>query len=159
MSGSPRVFYFGCWEQAGHYSFAPGGASVRYPLSERIERYGKDRVHLDGSLAPRRMKPYYGGGMTFVGSGDTEEKRRRIGYDSEEFPQGQFMRHVLDNGFTAIQWWDRQQGDSRGACNSTILMEGERTTEEMLAAAREHFPHVLERLEKAGITLVEVGVP
>lgn len=159
MSASPRVFYFGCWKQPGHYLFAPGGASVRHPLCDRIELYGGERIHLDGSLAPRRLRPYFGGGMTFSGSGKTRELRDRIGYNSEEFPQGQFMRHVLDNGFTAIQWWDRQQGDSRGACNSTILMEGEHTTEEMLAAAREHFPHVLERLEKAGIPLVEVGVP
>lgn len=69
---------------------------------------------------------------------------------------GQSLLHHLDTGFTAIQWWDRCQGDTRGACNSTVLLEGKHTAEEMLAALREHFPHVLANLEKAGVKLVEV---
>jgi len=78
---------------------------------------------------------------------------------ADEYPQGQFLRHELDNGFTVLQWWDRCQGDSRGACNSTILLEGKHTTEELLAALAEHFPHVLENLKRAGVELVEVSAP
>jgi hypothetical protein len=74
---------------------------------------------------------------------------------SEEYQQGQFLRHEL-LGFTALQWFDRCQGDIRGACNSTILLEGVHTSEEMLAALAEHFPHVLENLKRAGVELVEV---
>jgi hypothetical protein len=75
---------------------------------------------------------------------------------SGECPQGQFLRHVLPNGFTAIQWWDRCQGDGRGACNSTVLLEGTHTTPEMLEALYAHFPHVAENLKRAGVQLVEV---
>jgi hypothetical protein len=60
-------------------------------------------------------------------------------YETEECPQGQFLRHVLDSGYTAISWWDRTQYDKRGAINSTILLEGEHTSDEVLAAGREHF--------------------
>ncbi len=84
------------------------------------------------------------------------EQRQRITYDSTEFPQGQFLLHYLDTGYTAIQWWDRCQGDTRGACNSTVLLEGRHTAHEMLAALVKHLPHVLDNLTKAGIALVEV---
>jgi len=149
-----RVFFFGCWNQAGHFSWAPGGEYVR--RADAIEHYGGDRIHLDGTLAPRKMKTYYGGGLCWQGQGATQDKRNRIGYDSEEYPQGQFLRHDLDNGFTAIQWWDRCQGDTRSACNSTLLLEGKHTSEEMLAALKEHFPHIIKNLEQNGISLVEV---
>lgn len=149
-----RILFFGCWNQAEHFMWSPGGGSSRH--TDAIEYFG-DRIHLDGTLAPRKWKSsYYGVGLCWQAQGETQEKRQRIGYNSEEYPEGQFLRHVLSNGFTAIQWWDRHQGDSRGACNSTVLVEGDRTTEEMLAALAEHFPHVLGNLTRAGISLVEV---
>ena len=79
-----------------------------------------------------------------------------VGYHSEEYPQGHFLIHHLDNGFTAMAWWDGNQGDERGACNSTILLEGKHTAEEMRAALHEHFPHVEANLKKAGVKLVDV---
>jgi len=91
----------------------------------------------------------------FAATGLTPNERSSIGYRAQECPQGQFLLHVLDNGFTAIQWWDRCQGDTRGACNSTVLLEGQHTAEEVLAAAREHFPHVLENLERGGPPIPE----
>jgi hypothetical protein len=87
------------------------------------------------------------------------EDDRKLGWelrDSGECPQGQFLLHHGVHGYTLIQWWDRCQGDTRGACNSSILLEGDHTSEEMLAALREHFPHVLANLERAGVALVEV---
>lgn len=142
-------YFFGCWGQPGHYLVGPGGSYV--PSISKVTSYG-DHIHIDGSLAPR-MKD---GRVTWVGSGATPRDRELITSYSAELPQGQFMLHWLDNGFTAIQWWDRQQGDMRGACNSTVLLEGIHNVETMLAAARQHFPSVLENLKKAGIELVEV---
>ena len=47
-----KVFYFGCWNEAGHFLHAPGGHRLyRNP----VEYYG-DHVHLDGTLAPRRNR-------------------------------------------------------------------------------------------------------
>lgn len=130
------------------------------PERNKIEFYG-DRVHLDSTLAPRVHQPWYGadGFICWASKGKTQEERSRITYRSEECPQGQFLLHHLDNGFTAIQWWDRCQGDTRGACNSTILLEGEHDAATMLAALAEHFPHVLENLKKAGVELVEIKKP
>lgn len=147
-------FYFGCWNEAGHFLFAPGGRMVSWQESKKIDTYGPGH-HLDGSLAPRLDRA---GKIVWGGSAATVEEGVRIGHRSVEYPQGQFLRHVLPNGFTALSWWDRAQGDRRGACNSTILLRGERVTEEVLAAGRRHFPHVFINLEKAGIALVEVKV-
>lgn len=144
-----RCFFFGCWNEAGHYLWAPRAGNGPRDL----EYYG-NRVHLDGTLAPRRDRRT--GELCWSGNGITVDERRRIEFSSDEYPQGQFLRHELSNGFTAIQWWDRCQGDRRGACNSTILLEGKRTSDEMLAALKEHFPHVLANLEKAGVQLEEV---
>lgn len=145
-----RCLYFGCWNTPGHYLHTSDGSRV-YDL----EYYGKkDRTHLDGTLAPRRLR---GGGVGWgaMDSAEPYEPRRRT-WRSAECPQGEFLRHELDAGFTAIQWWDRCQGDTRGACNSTLLLEGRHTSEEMLAALAEHFPHVLANLKKLGVELVEV---
>jgi hypothetical protein len=89
--------------------------------------------------------------------GKDQKEACNIDYDSSEYPQGQFLVHHLDSGYTAMAWWDRCQGDTRGACNSTILLEGRHTAEEMLAALQKHFPHVLANLEKHGVKLVEVN--
>lgn len=144
-----RCFYFGCLNQAGHYMHGAGAGS--WSERERFSYFG-DHVHIDGSLAPRKDH----GQLVWSGKGATLRERQGISWRSEEFPQGQFLRHDLDIGFTAIQWWDRTQGDTRSACNSTILLEGKHTSEEMIAALKEHFPHVLENLTKAGVQLVEV---
>ncbi len=153
--------YFGCWNQSGHYLFLPGGQSAHRQSS--IELYGgAERIHLDGSLAPRKINKSWlanFGKLCWQGQGKTNDERLRTGYDSEEYPQGQFLLHHLNNGYTAIQWWDRCQGDTRGACNSTILLKGVHTSAEMLAALQQYFPHVLANLKKAGVELVEVEAP
>lgn len=156
-----RVYYFGCWNVSGHYLFAPGGGHVPYEIEDRIVYYN-DRAHIDGSLAPRRYSKSWlakFGEICWSGQGKDKDERLRIGYDSEECPQGQFLHHHLNNGYTAISWWDRNQGDTRGACNSSILMEGVHTSEEMLAALAKHFPSVLENLNKAKVSLVQVELP
>jgi len=156
---TPRCFYFGCWNEAGHFMHGPGS----YADKERVSYYG-DRVHLDGTLAPRRVREGSRSARRFsvrpiwTGTGSTREERQLIAHDSEEYPQGEFLRHTLNTGFTAIQWWDRTQGDQRGACNSTVLLEGAHDSAAMLAALATHFPHVLANLTKAGVTLHEVTV-
>lgn len=147
---SERCLYFGCWGVPGHYLHLPGGEWSR---NHSIEWFNNGQRHIDGTLAPRKHNRT--GETVWEGMGERPED---IKYKSSEYPQGRFLRHELDNGFTAIQWWDRAQGDKRGACNSTILLEGKHTSEEMLAALEKHFPQVLARLKVAGIELVEVHV-
>ena len=143
-------YYFGCWNKAGHYLFGPHDCLAPYAGRDAIVSFG-GRHHLDGSLAPRRHNVT----MEIVW-GAMPASGRSVKYQSEELEQGRFLRHVLDNGFTAIQWWDRSQGDTRGACNSTILRRGTHGSKELLAVLAERFPTVLANLTKAGIELVEV---
>ena len=145
-------FFFGCWNDSGHYLFAPGGQLVRYAEGESIVYYASG-THIDGALAPRKLAAYWvrdGRDLCWAGQGKVPGGHVEITYHSAEYPQGQFLLHRLDNGFSAIQWWDRCQGDTRGACNSTILLEGVRTSDEVLAALHEHFPHVVENLARGG---------
>lgn len=152
---SLKCFYFGCWKEAGHYLFAPGGRWVA----------GLHLSGVDALFAPRKRRD---GSLCWLHMATDERERRMIEYRSEEYPQGQFLRHELGlagsewcqrDGFTVIQWWDRTQGDHRPNSNSTILLESVHTSEEMLAALAEHFPHVLANLTAAGIVLVEVKKP
>lgn len=112
-----------------------------------------ERFHIDGALAPR-MTP--AGLIRCVAEGETQKDRNRIASRTHECEQGKFLRHELPSGFTAIQWWDRCQGDRRGGSNSTILLEGVHNTEAMLLAIDEFFPTVRDNLDRNGIDLVEV---
>lgn len=162
-----RVYFFGCWNESGHFLHAPRGRRL---WDDRVTYYGgAARIHLDGTLAPRRAsRALYSytrprrllvdeGALCWAGQFADHDERSRIGWETAEYPQGQFLLHVLDSGFTAIQWWDRCQGDTRGACNSTLLVEGKHTAEEMLAALQEYFPHVVANLERAGVKLVDAS--
>ena len=150
-----EVYYFGRWNGPGHYLYRNVGWYTSTSNYQRVLYFG-DRVHIDGNLAPRRVNET--DNIVFGGQGKTidDRARARMRNRSQECDQGQFLLHALDNGFTAIQWWDRCQGDKRGACNSTILLAGERTAGEMLSALDEHFPSVRENLKRAGIDLVQV---
>lgn len=159
---SDHCYYYGCWNDAGHFLWAPGKTPVRSPGSTYITLFAPDsnghdgkRVHLDGSLAPRRIQP--AGTISCHWLMPTRDTDGHMNY-SGECPQGQFLRHTLPNGFTAVSWWDRSQGDERPGCSSTILLEGRHTAEEVLAAGRLLFPHVFENLARAGIELVEVEI-
>lgn len=143
-----ECLFFGCWNRPGHHLVGPGGA--RHGLENDFAWVLE--CDLDGYFAPKRKRS---GALAW---GHAKNNAQTYDYElanAVEYPQGQFLRHV-HKGFTLIQWWDRCQGDGRGACNSTVLLEGEHTTEEMLAALAEHFPHVLANLKRAGVELVEV---
>lgn len=146
-----RVYYFGCWNSTGHYLYAPGGAAVRECQPEWFTTHG-ERRNVDATLAPRRFKN--SSVLTFYAEHPLEA-HYRIESKTVECPQGEFLLHHLDNGFTALSWWDRTQGDTRGACNSTILLEGEHDVAAMLAALSKHFPHVVNNLTKVGVRLVD----
>lgn len=158
-------FYYGAWGYPGHYlRVTSKDGRILYPhdvvrftgvkfQSERVVHFG-DMIHIDANLAPMRNKRT--GELCWGGQGKTREERLHIRDGAEEYPQGQFLRHVLDNGFTAIQWWDRNQGDTRRACNSTILLWGEASTTDLIIALGKHFPTVLQNLQRAGVDLVEV---
>lgn len=128
------------------------GQIFNLPEERTIVHYGKG-IHLDSSLAPRLTKY---GQITWMGSASTVEERNKIPFNTTECPQGQFLLHHLSNGFSAIQWWDRCQGDDRLGCNSTVLLEGVHTADELLNAFRQYFPHLLENLDRAGVKLIEV---
>ncbi len=142
-----RAFYFGAWGQAGHYLFLPDG---HWDTSFASSPLGH---HVDAQYAPRRHK--YRRTLCWGRQGTTREERQDIGYDGEEYPQGQFLRHVV-NGFTMISWWDRNQGDSRGGCNSNFMLEGEHTSEEMMTEFRKLFPVHAKNLDDVNIELVDV---
>lgn len=154
-----RAYFFGCWNEAGHFLWSRGGYSAEssrdFPRAERA---------LDGTLAPRRMgrdrrrgpERLQPGALCWMGQGRTPEERQGIDHDSAEYPQGQYLVHQLPNGFTAMAWWDRCQGDTRGGCSSTVLLEGTHDAAAMLEALAQHFPHVLTNLERHGVQLVEV---
>lgn len=143
-----RALFFGCWHRPGHYLVGPGGRNSGLS-NEEAYRLSRE---LDGGFAPKLTK---GGNITF---GDTSSSSRDWDrYNAAECPQGQFLRHQ-HMGYTLIAWWDRTQGDRRGACNSTFLLEGEHTSEVMVAAFGEHFPEQLARIVRGGVQLVEVFV-
>ena len=158
-----RCFYLGCWNEPGHYLYASAEMPLTgtYEERHRFEYHG-DHIHVDGTLAPKKAREgtrtwfVHKDALVWEGMRLPGEARGQIHYDSYECPQGQYLLHFLNTGFTAIQWWDRTQGDTRGACNSTVMLEGRHTAEEMVAALKEHFPHVYANLEKAGIELVDV---
>ncbi len=140
------ALYFGVWKEAGHFLFGPGG---RRPDIDRNENWRLSQA-LDGSFAPKITRS---GSIVF---GETRNDPKAWDRRSaEECPQGQFLRH-RHGSWSLLQWWDRCQGDERGACNSTVLLEGDRTTAELLEALRTHFPEVVANLAREGVELVEV---
>lgn len=145
-----ECYYYGCWNGPGHFLYRPDG------IRDHIIPFSVFRmksIHIDSNFAPLRHK---NGKIGFAGQFVDQGDRNQFRWESTECPQGQFLHHELDNGFSAIQWWDRCQGDTRPGCNSTILLHGIRTSEEMLTALHRHFPHVAANLRDKGVELVEV---
>lgn len=136
MTTEPKIYFYGCLNGHGHFLFRAGVSGyLRAPL---VERYGPDQRHIDGSLAPRVYD-------------------RASGRLGQEAAQGLYTIAHLDNGYTAMAWWDRTHGETRFGSNSIVLMEGERTAEELVAALKAHWPKVLEDMAKAGVALAPVS--
>lgn len=149
MTTQPRVYFFGCWKgEAGHHLNHPKGSTIPTEIRTSVSFYGAThpRRHIDGTLAPRR----HTSSKRIIWTGmDSKEE-----YRSEECEQGLFLVHHLDNGFTAMAWWDRTQGDTRPGSNSVVLIEGKHDADDCIAALIENFPDVLRNLTKAGVKLV-----
>jgi len=129
------AFFYGNLSGAGHFLYRAGSSDkLRDPS---VECYGGGK-HIDGTLAPR-IAPPPGSGRTSVGA---------------EAAQGVYTVVELDNGYTALAWWDRTHGDTRPGCNSIVLLPGKRTERELFDALLEHWPRVLEDMAKAGILFV-----
>jgi hypothetical protein len=66
-------------------------------------------------------------------------------------------RTVLVQGCTVVQWWD-SSGDSRPGSNSSFVVRGVHTFDEVMRAAREQHPEIIARFHRVyGREIVEEG--
>lgn len=136
MPSEPRMFYFGPWDQPGHYLVDESGYGVRsenrgsFPWHEM--GYG-GKPHIDGNLQPRGKASQY------------------ANHRGPELPQGVAALHHLD-GWTALCFWDRSV-DTRGACNSNYFAEGTFTFEQMVEMAKSRFAHRWNKMKFAVVPL------
>lgn len=156
----PIAWWHGCWLAPGHFLFNQGGDYARTgPFAD----YGNS-WSLDGGYAPRRLLrrggitiPVHDDGIIFTMMGGADQDlRHRFANQSEELPQGRFLRHEV-SGCTLLAWWDRTQGDTRGACNSVFIVDGRHHVDDMLRMFPERFPKQAKRLSDAGVQLVCVN--
>lgn len=149
-----KCWWFGCWLEPGHYLVNRRDRSVGSECPfHRLENF------LDGGYAPRRMREGYwvpldldASRICYVNMGTTREQRDRLRYGSNELPQGQALYHQ-DRGCSLISWWDRTQGDGRGACNSTFIALGTHTATDLLEWFPQVFPAQYQCLVDAGVKL------
>jgi len=115
------VYYFGCWDQVGHYLHEPSGRTVRAagPFTDG---------NLDGTFPPKIHKP----------GGSYNER-----IEDESIAVLAHWR-----GWTVLAMWDRSI-DTRGACNAAFVANGEHTHADMWALARQHYPTIVARLKAA----------
>jgi len=115
------VYYFGCWNQAGHYLHEPSGKTIHAagPFTDGS---------LDGTFPPHIHKP--GGGYREI-------------LEDETIASLAYWR-----GWTVLAMWDRSV-DKRGGCNAAFVAEGEHTHAEMWALARQNYPQIVARLKAA----------
>lgn len=158
----PRTFYHGVYLDLGHYLWVHQqvvkgpGYPVCFPqlVHPRVARDIPWRHEsLDSALAPRRSHAMRR--IMWIDQGADREARQNILYGSEECPEGEYLLHNRD-GWTAISWWDRHQGDTRGNCNGVFIMEGDHDGPDMEDAMSTFFYPILDNLHKAGITLRQV---
>jgi hypothetical protein len=110
------MFYFGPWDQPGHFFFSEGGYSSSREAESVIP--WKD-YEVDGVLQP----------------GCVLERDRWVRKGPEN--EGEALLHHK-GGWTALSFWDRSV-DKRGACNSTYFAEGTFTFAEMVEMAKARF--------------------
>jgi hypothetical protein len=159
----PRAWWHGCWLEPGHYLFDRHGHTGRRAELCRLRPTGSiyEAPGLDGGLAPRRAPARAVLSLAIVPAdrvvftrmaGDDREACRRIESRSDEAAQGEFLLHGID-GYTIAAWWDRTQGDTRGACNSCLIVEGGHSANEMIELFPRLFPKQAARLDAAGVSL------
>lgn len=134
---NPRMFYFGPWDQPGHYLFTERRTKVWGDESDAEGFPWRSGYGIDGVLQPGCHKDR-DGRWTHRGSPEVE---------------GAAVLHHRA-GWTAISFWDRSV-DKRGACNSTYFAEGLFTFEQMVEMAKARFS---ERWNKMQFEVRWVGV-
>lgn len=129
-----RSFYFGCWECPGHrlWHRGSGGTPIQtYDRGESERRLlGVSAIMRDGPTTGEIPWGYSLDGGLLKGRSHAE---------------GEAVVEQRD-GWTALSFWDRSVDSRPGSC-STFVFDAPLAPEEALAAAREAFPPVFERLE------------
>ena len=125
-------YYFGCVDHPGHFLFVSDGSERGFRpcrWNETPEPFGVDGRKLDGGYAPgpRKADWWYPDGA----------------YQIQSLGQ---LHHV--DGWTVLSMWDRSV-DARMGCNSSFLIRGKHTFNEMVALAAKHFPEVWKRINDA----------
>lgn len=133
MAAPTRVAYFGRWGAPGHYLRSPSGAT----LWDGVGPFRWDE--LDGAFCVNARR--LGARRSPVPEADQEQSACKLTHR---------------RGWTVLAFWDRT-GDARGNSNSAFIAEGALGFEEMLAAAREHFPELLARAEAAAPLVLREG--
>lgn len=128
---TPRMFYFGPWNEPGHYLFHENGTTAWREATVVPWR------RIDGCLQPGCKE-------------DPDGHWRHRGAPEIE---GEAIVHHKD-GWTALSFWDRSV-DTRGACNSTYFAEGTFTFAEMVEMAKTRFAY---RWNKMQFEVVEAPV-
>lgn len=120
-----RFYFFGVFTEVGHHWFpADRYAQDKTPYGPTGCPWG-DR-HVDAFLCPD----------------STSRENRETPREAQV--EGLARLHHKD-GWTALAYWDRSGPDKRYGCNSNFVAEGVLSFEQMLALARRHFPHVIDR--------------
>jgi len=117
------MYFFGCWDQPGHFLRGPGGTHVRDEVNATPWGY-----RLDGQLCPG-----------FVGPKAWQLPQVQ--------PEGSAaLHHAVANGttWTALAFWDRSVDPRMNSCGAFIV-DQDRTFEEVTALAHQHFPEVMAR--------------
>lgn len=119
---TPKMYYFGPWDKAGHYVFDERGRHVPHTEECQIP-WGHEgqNVGIDGVLQPGCV------------AGKSQYTR------SCPEVEGEALLHHKD-GWTALSFWDRSV-DRRPACNSTYMAQGIFTFEQMVGMAMIRFKH------------------
>jgi len=120
------MYYFGCIRQAGHYLWESGGGALY-----RCRVLPQDwPFGENGWSLDRKFCP---------NNAQTQSSARLV--------------HV--DGWTVLAMWDRTV-DKRWGCNANFVERGELSFEQMVEKAKESFPTVWERINKAtAVTLTE----
>lgn len=165
IDAETRAWWHGCWwPHLGH--FLRGGPTAR---RDECPWHDWTSDSLDGGYAPRRMRlkqplpehadPEREDRLVFLNM-VSPDNRAVLAANSVEFPQGQFLYHRA-HGCSLISWWDRTQGDTRGNCYSTFIVEGEHHVDDVITWFPKLFSLQAKRLADCGVQLVCVnqGIP
>ena len=137
FADEPRMFYFGPWDEPGHYFFDEHGRSVREGIVDfPFGHHSPKDVFVDGRLQPGCPAP-----------NDRMKRRTRPEVEGEAL-----LHHI--QGWTALCLWDRSV-DTRGACNSNFFAEGTFTFDEMVAMASSRFA---KRWAKMNFSVIQVQI-